>query len=82
MWESLNGGEDGKETLNEVITYINSTPEGSNAYASLISDARKQLDEKNKETGENKTSASKKRSPAIGMTADEVLESSWEGRKK
>lgn len=49
-------GEDGKETLNEVITYINSTPEGSDAYASLISDARKQLDEKNKETGENKRS--------------------------
>lgn len=70
-------GEDGKETLNEVITYINSTPEGSDAYASLISDARKQLDEKNKETGENKRSASKKRSPAIGMTAEEVLESTW-----
>lgn len=74
-------GDDGREMLNEVITYINSTPEGGDAYASLISDARKQLDEKNKETGEDKRSASKKRNPAIGMTAEEVLESTW-GRPK
>lgn len=40
-------GSSGKETLEETISYVSSSPEGTTPYESYIATAKKQLDEKN-----------------------------------
>lgn len=67
-------GDMGQEELNDILSYIDSMPEGRGSYTTYISPVHQRLFNKNEQEG---ITINGKKPPAIGMTADEVRASSW-----
>lgn len=68
------GGDWGQRVLDEAVTYIDSMPDGRDSFAVAILMAEQQIYDENEKKG---ITVNGKKPPAIGMTAEEVRDSTW-----